>query len=57
MGKFNKIYVLTPFGAATGGIELAHQLVDYLRNKNQDCFIVYIDKTFEISKDQTLTAQ
>lgn len=57
MGKYNKIYVLAPFGAATGGIELAHQLVDYLRNKKQECFIVYIDKTFEISKDQTLTAQ
>ena len=57
MGKFNKIYVLAPFDAATGGIELAHQLVDYLRNKKQECFIVYIDKTFEISKDQTLTAR
>ena len=57
MGKYNKIYVLAPFGHATGGVELAHQLVDYLRNKNQDCFIVYVDKKYEISKDQTLTAQ
>ena len=47
MGKYKKIYVLAPFGAATGGIELAHQLVDYLRNKKQECFIVYIDKTFD----------
>lgn len=36
MGKYNKIYMLAPFGVATGGVELAHQLVDYLRNRNQE---------------------
>ena len=41
MGKYNKIYVLAPFGYATGGVELSHQLVDYLRNKGESAYIVY----------------
>lgn len=40
---YKSIYVIAPFGNATGGIELAHQLVDYLRTKNQNAFIVYVD--------------
>ena len=35
MGKFEKIYVFAPYGNATGGVELAHQLVDYLRNNGE----------------------
>lgn len=42
MGKYNKIYVLAPYKHATGGVELAHQLVDYLRNNNQQAYIVYV---------------
>lgn len=48
MGKFKNIYVLAPSSHATGGVELAHQLVDYLRNRNEHAFIVYINKN-EIS--------
>lgn len=44
MGKYKKIYVLAPFGHSTGGVELAHQLVDYLRNKNLEAYIVYVAK-------------
>ena len=40
--KYNNIYVLAPYNYATGGVELAHQLVDYLRNNNQNAYIVYM---------------
>lgn len=56
MGKYNKIYVLAPFGHATGGVELAHQLVDYLRNKDETAYIVYATGTDAISADQTITS-
>lgn len=36
-----KIYVPCPAGIVTGGAELLHQLVDYLRNHNRDAYIVY----------------
>lgn len=52
---FRKIYVLAPFAAATGGIELAHQLVDVLRNRGVEAYIVYVDNQ-QISYDQTLTS-
>lgn len=56
MGKYKKIYVMAPFGHCTGGVELAHQLVDYLRNKNEDAYIVYVEKGEKvISKNQTIT--
>ena len=42
--KYSKIYALAPYGKATGGIELAHQLVSYLRDEGQDAKIVYIEK-------------
>lgn len=57
MGKYKKVYVLAPFGHCTGGVELAHQLVDYLRNKQVDAYIVYVAKgDKDISKEQTVTA-
>ena len=56
MGKYKKIYVLAPFGYATGGIELAHQLVDYLRNKGEEAYIVYAKGDNSISEDQTITS-
>lgn len=50
MGKYKKIYVLAPFGHSTGGVELAHQLVDYLRNKNLEAYIVYVAKVTKLSQ-------
>lgn len=41
--KYKKIYVLTPADFATGGIELAHQLVHHLREAGCDCRTVYTD--------------
>lgn len=57
MGKYNKIYVLAPFAYATGGVELAHQLVDYLRNRGLSSYIIYIDSSMNISKNQTVTKE
>ena len=54
MGKYNKVYVITPYAFATGGVELAHQLVDYLRNHNQEAYIVYV-KDDEIVDTNTVT--
>lgn len=54
MGKFKNIYVIAPFNYSTGGVELCHQLVDYLRNKGQNAYIVYEHKGV-ISEDQTIT--
>jgi coenzyme F420-reducing hydrogenase beta subunit len=57
MRKYKKIYVLAPFGHSTGGVELAHQLVDYLRNKDLEAYIVYVAKGDKvISDDQAITA-
>lgn len=36
-----KIYVHCPSGMVTGGAELLHQLVSYLRNNSKDAYIVY----------------
>lgn len=36
-----KIYVPCPAGVVTGGAELLHQLVSYLREHGRDAFIVY----------------
>ena len=52
--KFKKIYVATPAGGVTGGVELAHQLVDYLRRKGQEAYTVYCDWD-RISDNQTIT--
>ena len=40
---FSKIYVFSPSNAPTGGVELLHQLVDYLRKRNKDAYIYYYD--------------
>lgn len=55
-GLYKNIYVLAPYGYATGGVELAHQLVDYLRNRNQNAFIVYINGD-KISSKQDITKE
>ncbi len=36
-----KIYVHCPAGVVTGGAELLHQLVGFLRDNNRDAYIVY----------------
>lgn len=51
MSKYNKIYVVAPYNHATGGVELSHQLVDYLRNKNEDAYIVYFKKGYVLEKE------
>jgi hypothetical protein len=45
----SKIYVAAPANFHTGGVELAHQFVDILRNKNSNCFIVYFWKNSPIN--------
>lgn len=37
----SKIYVFSPSEKTTGGIELLHQLVDYLRNQQKDAYLYY----------------
>lgn len=44
MGRFKKVYVLAPAGKTTGGVELAHQLVDALIGLGQEAYVVYVDK-------------
>ncbi len=39
--KKTKVYVYCPAGVVSGGAELLHQLVHYLRNNNIDAYIVY----------------
>jgi len=51
MSKYNKIYVVAPYNHATGGVELSHQLVDYLRNKNEEAYIVYFKKGYVLEKE------
>lgn len=46
-----KIYVPCPAGVVTGGAELLHQLVDYLRNHNRDAYIVYFGSSNHIVPD------
>lgn len=57
MKKYEKIYVLAPYKYATGGIELAHQLVDYLNTNNQNAYVVYVKKGMEISSDLSVTSE
>lgn len=55
MGKYKNIYVLSPYGVVTGGVELAHQLVDNLRKKGENAFIVY-DMCGEIIEKDVIPA-
>ena len=54
MSKYKNIYVFAPHGFATGGVELCHQLVDYLRNNGQSAYIVYI-RDNQIALDRVVT--
>ena len=40
--KYNKIFVLLPANYTTGGVELGHQLVDYLAKRSMPVYAVYI---------------
>ena len=44
MGRYRKVYVLAPARVTTGGVELAHQLVDALTSLKQDAYVVYVDR-------------
>lgn len=48
---YNKVFVLAPNKFASGGPELSHQLVDYLRNKGVDASIVYVTNPDEGCKE------
>ena len=54
MNRYNNIYILAPLGNVTGGVELCHQLVDYLRTIGERAFVVYIANN-EISEEQNVT--
>ncbi|MBP5768281.1 MAG: hypothetical protein J6W51_04125 [Fibrobacter sp.] len=41
ISKQTKYYVHCPAGVVTGGVELLHQLVDFLRNSGKNAYIVY----------------
>lgn len=49
MGRYRKVYVLAPAEVTTGGVELAHQLVDELVGLGQEAFVVYVAKGGELS--------
>lgn len=52
--KYNKVYVIAPTKTVTGGVELSHQLVDFLRRSGQEAYIVYSEWN-RISSDQEVT--
>ncbi|MCL1971785.1 MAG: hypothetical protein FWG57_02200 [Endomicrobia bacterium] len=41
LSKNSKVFVPCPAGVVTGGVELLHQLVDFLRRNNVDAYIFY----------------
>lgn len=57
MTKYNKIYVVAPYAHATGGVELSHQLVDFLRNNNQNAYIIYTQDAINIKTNATITKE
>ena len=56
MESYNKIYILAPYKIATGGVELAHQIIDFLRKKNLEAYVVYIENN-AISENQDITKE
>lgn len=52
INQSSKIYVLAPAGTVTGGTELLHQLVSFLRDHRRDAYMVYFgDKPHEVPSD------
>lgn len=39
------VYVLCPANVVTGGVELMHQMVDFLNNNNRNAYVVYFGET------------
>ena len=54
--RYNKIYILAPYQKTTGGIELAHQLIDYLVKKGQHAFVVYTENDRIVSTSEVTEA-
>lgn len=55
--KYKKVYVMAPYHYASGGPELSHQLVDYLKKKGKEAFVVYEKEGIIIDDDITVTKQ
>lgn len=55
--RYNKVYVLAPYKYASGGPELSHQLVDYLRTKGRKAFIVYERHRSIVKVDLSVTKE
>jgi hypothetical protein len=47
--KYNKVYVCLPENYTTGGVELGHQLIDYLRKCEIFAYAVYFNSQNQIS--------
>lgn len=52
--KYKSIYVLLPHNYATGGVELGHQLVDYLRQLGIIVYAVYMENGKIVQNPQIL---
>lgn len=55
--KYKKIYVMAPYHFTSGGPELSHQLVDYLRNNGRDAYIIYNRGKVIEAKDLEVTRE
>lgn len=54
--RFNKVYVILPYDGATGGIELGHQLVDYINNHGGDAYVLYQENDQIVKTDKVTPA-
>ena len=54
--RYRNVYVIAPYAYATGGVELGHQLVDFINSNGGAAFIVY-EKGGEIVKNAQITPQ
>lgn len=52
MSKFEYIYIFSPAGFTTGGVELLHQLCDVLNSNGENAYIVYFGKKEHIIPDE-----
>ena len=52
--RYRNVYVLAPYNHATGGVELAHQLVDFINVNGGNAYIVY-EKDGQIVPDAGVT--
>lgn len=54
--RYRNVYVLAPHAHATGGVELGHQLVDFINSHGGNAYVVY-EKKGEIVTDAAVTEQ